>query len=68
MINPTDHDAPLLRLLSIKANPLVAEMTNEQLTELVSRLRYKPAPAPRPVKPATTRSNRAAYQALLDTL
>ena len=68
MINPTDHDAPLLRLLSIKANPLVAEMTHEQLTELVQRLRHKPAPTPRPLKPATARSNKAAYQALLDTL
>ena len=68
MINPSAHDAPLLRLLSIKANPLVAEMTHEQLTDLVQRLRHRPSPTPRPVKPATVRSNKAAYQALLDTL
>jgi hypothetical protein len=63
-MNPTDHDAPLLRLLSIKHNPLVAEMTREQLTDLVQRLRHKPG---RTLKP-TPKSNKAAYQALLDTL
>ena len=67
MINPTDHDAPLLRLLSIKANPLVAEMTHEQLHDLV-QLRHRPSPRLVPLKPATARSNKAAYQALLDTL
>ena len=41
-MTPNDHDAPLIHLLSMKKNPLVVEMTQEQLTELVQRLRQQP--------------------------
>jgi hypothetical protein len=37
--DPLDPDAPLLHLLSIKHNPLVAEMNHDQLMELVKKLR-----------------------------
>jgi hypothetical protein len=39
MTDPLDPDAPLLHLLSIKHNPLVAEMTHDQLMELIKKLR-----------------------------
>jgi hypothetical protein len=69
-MNPTDHDAPLIQLLSIKHNPLVAEMTQEQLTALVQKLRHGKAPSTKTIKPAkpTKASKAAAYNALLDTL
>lgn len=71
-MNPTDHDAPLIQLLSIKHNPLVAEMTPEQLTALVQRLRHGKASSTKIVKPKATKptkaSKAAAYNALLDTL
>ena len=64
-MNPTEPDTPLLRLLSIKQNPLVVEMDEEQLLALVKRLRHqppKPTPAPKPDSKA------ARYQALLEAL
>jgi hypothetical protein len=66
---PLDHDAPVIALLSIKGNPLVAEMSQEQLTELVIRLRAtgKPKFPAKPSKPATT-SKAARFKALLDAL
>lgn len=70
-MNPTDHDAPLIQLLSIKHNPLVAEMTHDQLTALVQKLRHGKAPPTKTVKPtkATKAATaKAAYNALLDTL
>jgi hypothetical protein len=68
MISPTDHDAPLLQLLSIKHNPLVAEMTAEQLTALVQKLRHGKAPPTKTVKPTKAATAKAAYNAILDTL
>ena len=59
-----DNDAPLIRLLSIKHNPLVVEMTQEQLIELVTRLRHHPT-KPKPPRPD---SKAARYQTLLDSL
>ena len=68
MMDPTDHDAPVITLLSIKHNPLVAGMSKDQLTELVTRLRADKRKSA-PPKPATTATSKAArYQALLDTL
>lgn len=64
MIIPTDHDAPLIRLLSIKENPLVVQMTQDQLIELVKKLR-QPHSTPKPPKPP---SKAAQYKALLDSL
>lgn len=37
----------LVHLLSIKANPALAQMTQEELTELVKKLRHTPPPASR---------------------
>ena len=74
IVSPTDHDAPLIQLLSIKHNPLVAEMSQEQLTALVQKLRHGKAPATKTTKPTKpTRASKAAtakaaYNALLDTL
>jgi hypothetical protein len=71
MIAPTDHDAPLIQLLSIKHNPLVAEMSQEQLTALVQKLRHGKAPSTKTIKPtkATKAATaKAAYNAILDTL
>jgi hypothetical protein len=39
VLNPLDPDAPIYHLLSIKDNPLVKDMTTEQLQELVKRMR-----------------------------
>jgi hypothetical protein len=71
IVSPTDHDAPLIQLLSIKHNPLVAEMTTEQLTALVQQLRHGKAPSTKTIKPARATkaaTAKAAYNALLDTL
>ena len=71
IVRPTDHDAPLIQLLSIKHNPLVAEMTTDQLTELVKKLRHGRAPSTKTIKPARATkvaTAKAAYNALLDTL
>ena len=62
MMRPTDHDAPLIQLLSIKQNPLVAEMTQEELTNLVAKLRHQPS-----LKTLRTTKTQQR-QALLDTL
>ena len=64
-MNPTDHDAPVITLLSIKHNPLVAEMSKEQLTDLVARLR---ASKPKASKTTTATSKAARYQALLEAI
>lgn len=37
--NPLAPDAPLVALLSLKHNPLVAQMSQDQLIELVTKLR-----------------------------
>jgi hypothetical protein len=68
MIAPTDHDAPLIQLLSIKHNPLVAEMSQEQLTALVQKLRHGKAPSTKTIKPTKAAIAKAAYNAILDTL
>ncbi len=63
MMTPNDHDAPLIHLLSMKKNPLVVQMTQEQLTELVKQLRHQP-----PKQPTVKIENTARYKALLDSL
>ena len=37
--NPLSPDAPLVHLLSLRHNPLLAQMSQDQLTELVKKLR-----------------------------
>ena len=64
-MTPTDHDAPLIRLLSMKENPLVVQMTQEQLTELVSKLRQQP---PKPQAKIEKADRAARYKAILDSL
>ena len=44
--DPLSPDAPLVHLLSLKHNPLLAEMSQEQLIELVKRLRSHAVSAP----------------------
>jgi hypothetical protein len=39
MDNPLSPDAPIYHLLSIRDNPMVKDMTTEQLQELVKRMR-----------------------------
>ena len=39
VINPLDPDAPIHHLLSVKHNPMVKDMTTEQLNALITRLR-----------------------------
>jgi len=39
VLNPLDPDAPIVHLLSIKDNPMVKDMTTEQLQALVKRMR-----------------------------
>ena len=72
IVSPTDHDAPLIQLPSIKHNPLSREMTAEQLTALVQKLRHGKAPSTKTIKPPKTNQSAtakaAAYNALLDTL
>ena len=65
MISPNDHDAPLIRLLSIKQNPLVVQMTHDQLTDLVKKLRQPHHSTLKPPKPPT---KAAQYKALLDSI
>jgi hypothetical protein len=38
-LNPLAPDAPIIQHLSIKVNPFVATMSQEQLTEYVKKLR-----------------------------
>jgi hypothetical protein len=64
-MNPTDHDAPLIRLLSLKENPLVVQMTQEQLTDLVMKLRQQP---PKPQAKIEKADRAARYKAILDSL
>jgi hypothetical protein len=64
-MTPNDHDAPLIRLLSIKENPLVVQMTSEELTDLVKKLRQPHSSNPKPPKPL---SKAAQYKALLDSI
>jgi hypothetical protein len=75
-VDPLAPDAPLIHLLSIKHNPLVKDMTNEQLTELVKKLRTHALSAPSlsaklqdesdRIKPRNNKS--AKRKALLDSL
>ncbi len=59
----------MIQLLSIKHNPLVAEMTPEQLTALVQKLRHgKAPPSTKTLKLTKAATAKAAYNALLDTL
>ena len=37
--DPFSSDAPIINLLSIQHNPLVKDMTTEQLNQLIQRLR-----------------------------
>ena len=67
----TDPDAPLIHLLSIKHNPLLVAMSDQQLREFVIQLRTPAAPKktrakpkPKPPKP----SLEAQRQALRDAL
>ena len=45
-IDPLAPDAPLVHLLSLKHNPLLAEMSQDQLIELVKKLRSHAVSAP----------------------
>lgn len=38
-VNPLDPDAPIINLLSVRHNPMVKDMSNEQLTALITKLR-----------------------------
>lgn len=38
-VDPLSPDAPIHHLLSIKENPLVVKMSDQELTELIKRLR-----------------------------
>lgn len=38
-IDPLSPDAPIHHLLSVSKNPMVVQMTDQQLTELINRLR-----------------------------
>jgi len=37
--NPLDPDAPIHQLLSVRFNPMVKDMSTEQLNELIKRIR-----------------------------
>lgn len=75
-VNPLAPDAPLIHLLSIKHNPLVKDMSPEQLAELVRKLRTHATSAPTlsaklqsesdSIKPRNTKS--AKRKAMLDAL
>lgn len=39
VFNPLDPDAPIHQLLSVRANPMVKDMTTEQLNALITKLR-----------------------------
>jgi hypothetical protein len=75
-VDPLAPDAPLIHLLSIKHNPLVKDMSNEQLADLVKKLRTHAASAPTlsaklqdesdKIKPRNTKS--AKRKAMLDAL
>jgi hypothetical protein len=64
-MNRNDHDAPLIQLLSIRENPLVVQMTQDQLTELVMKLRQQP---PKPQAKIEKADRAARYKAILDSL
>lgn len=38
-VNPLAPDAPIHHLLSVKENPMVLQMSDQQLTEMIKRLR-----------------------------
>lgn len=38
-IDPLSPDAPIHHLLSVKENPMVLQMSDQQLTEMIKRLR-----------------------------
>lgn len=75
-IDPLADDAPLIHLLSIKHNPLVKDMSSDQLAALVKKLRTHAASAPTlsaklqsesdSIKPRNTKS--AKRKAMLDAL
>lgn len=77
-IDPLADDAPLIHLLSIKHNPLVKDMNNQQLAELVKKLRTHAASAPTlsaklqsesdAVKPRRSKKIDPKRQAALDAL
>lgn len=76
VIDPLSPDAPLIHLLSIKHNPLVKDMSSDQLAELVKKLRTFAASAATlsaklqtesdAIKPRNTKS--AKRKALLNSL
>lgn len=78
VIDPLADDAPLIHLLSIKHNPLVKDMNNEQLAELVKKLRTHTSSAPTftaklqsesdQVKPRRSKKVDPKRQAALDAL
>lgn len=45
-IDPLAPDAPILHLLSVKNNPLLEQMTPDQLTEVVKKYRTLATSAP----------------------
>ncbi len=45
-LDPLAADAPLIHLLSVRHNPLVAAMSEEQLLDLVQKLRQHATSAP----------------------
>jgi len=67
----TDPDAPLIHLLSIKHNPLLVQMTDQQLREYVIKLRT-PAEKPKPKAKVSTKEPKlsiaARRQAIRDAI
>jgi hypothetical protein len=62
----TDPDAPLIRLLSIKHNPLLVQMNEQQLREFVIQLRAraeKPAKKTRTTKPKPPKEAKPSLEA-----
>jgi hypothetical protein len=45
-VNPLDPDAPIHHLLSIKHNPMVKDMSEVQLQDLIKRIRILATSAP----------------------
>jgi hypothetical protein len=45
-VNPLSPDAPIIHLLSLKHNPLLKSMSQEELIELVKKLRTHSTSAP----------------------
>jgi hypothetical protein len=57
VLNPLDPDAPIHHLLSIRENPMVKDMTTEQLQVLVQRMRTV-AQSPQTMTSALQRESR----------